>query len=297
MNSSPEERQKITDRAWVRVLLFLVSYFIFNSLMQMGGLYVMSIFSELPFSEYATSFQKQVARSDLPLTPMLVLQSAGLIGTLILVALFRRKLDRQSVASLGLRIKGWYRDAGVGFLLGVVLIGTGFLTLSLSGYLSIESIHFNPGALLLSLVFFLVVSLNEEIMLRGYVLNNLLKQYHPYHALGVTAFLFSVMHGINPNITIIGFLNIFLAGVLFGIYYIHRRNLWFPIMIHLSWNFFQGPILGFEVSGIRSKSILDHHIDGPFYITGGSFGFEGSLLLSLLLIISIWWIHHRYRES
>ncbi len=297
MNQPEMNRPSITGRAWVRVLLFLISYFIVNSLMQVGGIYLISLFKEMSFTEYLTSFQEQISQSNVSLSTLLVIQTSGLIGMLALVTIFRKKVDGRTLVSLGLSIRGWLRDAAAGLVMGLLLIGIGFLTLFVFGFLTIQSVQFAAGSLALSLLFFLVVSLNEEIMLRGYVLNNLLEQYHPYNALGVTAFLFSIMHGFNPNITMIGFLNIFLAGVLFGIYYIYRRNLWFPIMIHLSWNFFQGPVFGFEVSGLKSISLITHEVEGPFYLTGGSFGFEGSLLLTLLLLAAIWWIYHRYGES
>lgn len=299
MNSSDHAPQnsRLTDRAWIRVLFFLVSFFFINLVMQVGSMYFLSLMAGEPFSEFAVDFQNRVAEADVPIGPMLLIQTAGFAGMLGLVFLFRHYLDHKSVRSLGLRIRGWSKDALLGFGLGVALIGVGFGVLWILDMITITSTHFALGSLLISLLFYLVVSLNEEIMLRGYVLSNLLEDYHPYNALGVSALLFTIMHSLNPNITLIGFLNIFLAGVLFGLYYILRRNLWFPIMIHLSWNFFLGPILGFEVSGINSSSFISHELAGPDILTGGSFGFEGSIILTVLLVASCWWIHYRYSDS
>ena len=42
--------------------------------------------------------------------------------------------------------------------------------------------------------------------------------------------------------------------------------------------FLSGSIFGFEVSGIESESIINQSVTGSDYITGGEFGFEGSLL-------------------
>jgi len=67
-------------------------------------------------------------------------------------------------------------------------------------------------------------------------------------ALVVSAILFSIMHGQNPAFDYLAFINLFLAGVMLGLPYIFNKNLWFPIALHFSWNFFQS-LFGFKVSG------------------------------------------------
>jgi hypothetical protein len=64
--------------------------------------------------------------------------------------------------------------------------------------------------------------------------------------------------------------------------------------MHLTWNFFQGPIFGFEVSGIESESIINQSVTGSDYITGGEFGFEGSLLATALIIVLILFLDKKY---
>jgi len=81
-----------------------------------------------------------------------------------------------------------------------------------------------------------------------------------------------------------------------GIYYIHKQNLWFPIGIHFTWNLFQGAVLGFEVSGTKTVSMITQNIQGNELITGGEFGFEASLLATILMIVSIIVIHLKYRS-
>nr|MDE6348537.1 CPBP family intramembrane metalloprotease [Bacteroides sp.] len=83
------------------------------------------------------------------------------------------------------------------------------------------------------------------------------------------------------------FLNIVLAGCFLGASYVYTRNLCFPITLHWFWNWIQGPLLGYNVSGneFGQESLLVVRFPVDSLINGGSFGFEGSVLCSVLLII------------
>lgn len=64
--------------------------------------------------------------------------------------------------------------------------------------------------------------------------------------------------------------------------------------MHLTWNYFQGPVFGFEVSGIETQSIVNQTISGSDLITGGSFGFEGSILATFIIIGMILFLEKKY---
>ncbi|MDE5710977.1 MAG: CPBP family intramembrane metalloprotease, partial [Bacteroides sp.] len=105
-------------------------------------------------------------------------------------------------------------------------------------------------------------------------------------ALFISSTSFSLMHFFNPNFEFLPFLNILLAGVLLGASYIYTRNLCFPVALHWFWNWLQGPVLGYEVSGNRfGDTLLTLRLSDAHLMNGGSFGFEGSLLCTFLLII------------
>jgi hypothetical protein len=132
-----------------------------------------------------------------------------------------------------------------------------------------------------------IVALNEEILMRGYILNNLMDSMNKYWALLISATIFSVLHGMNPNISFLAIINIMLAGIILGSSYIFTRNLWFPISLHLFWNFFQGPVLGYSVSGMKIDSVFKVTLLGNTTVNGGQFGFEGSIVCTVLLIPAI----------
>ena len=106
-----------------------------------------------------------------------------------------------------------------------------------------------------------------------------------------------LMHIGNPNIGVLPLVNLFLAGIFLGIYTIHKNNLWFPIGAHLVWNYLQGPIYGFEVSGNKINSLFDQKLVGHVLFTGGSFGFEGSIILTLFLCISIFLMDKKFQSG
>ncbi|NQU54884.1 MAG: CPBP family intramembrane metalloprotease, partial [Bacteroidetes bacterium] len=150
------------------------------------------------------------------------------------------------------------------------------------------------GALSISFLLFIVVALNEEIMIRGYVLNNLLSSRNKYLALVISAIIFTAMHGLNSSLGRIALTNLFLAGILLGSAYIFTKNLWFPISLHLFWNFFQGPVLGYHVSGQQIESLFSIKLSGNEMLNGGGFGFEGSLVCTLMLVVVIGGIFFYY---
>lgn len=105
-------------------------------------------------------------------------------------------------------------------------------------------------------------------------------------ALLISSILFSLFHAANANIGIIALINIFVAGFLLGINYVFTRNIWFAVFLHFSWNFFQGPVFGYEVSGTNMSSLLQQTLKGPDLLTGGDFGFEGSLVCLFLNLLT-----------
>jgi hypothetical protein len=69
--------------------------------------------------------------------------------------------------------------------------------------------------------------------------------------------------------------------------YIFTKNLWFGILFHVSWNFVQGVVLGFKVSGIELPVLLQQNIRGSVLLTGGEFGLEASWLTAIVFAITI----------
>ena len=289
------EATPLIQYGWLRAILFLIAALIVSAIFTYIGMMVLALIFGFDFSTVATNPRDFL--KDIGLPANITVSFFGLIGMLGTNWLFRRYIDRKTFHSLGFDFSGYKKDFVIGLLVGFLLISSGFVLLSILGNLSVESINFNLPLLIGYILLFGVGSLNEEIMIRGYILSNLSESMNKYIALIVTSLLFGVMHLANANVTTLSFLNIVLAGIMLGIYYVHRRNLWLPISLHFSWNFFQGPIFGFEVSGVEVTGAITQNIQGPDLITGGTFGFEGSVIATLLMLIAIVLLHYKYQEE
>lgn len=188
---------------------------------------------------------------------------------------------------LGLSLKGRGKDLLAGVGVAVLLYAVGFGLSLLMGMVEVADVQWMPHDLLGALMFFLLVAVTEEVMLRGFVLGRMLSEgMNRFVALLLSSALFSAMHLFNPNFAFLPFVNILLAGCLLGASFLYTRNLCFPIVLHWFWNWLQGPVLGYEVSGTDcGQTLLTLRLKGNDLLTGGSFGFEGSLLCTVLLIV------------
>ena len=202
-----------------------------------------------------------------------VMQSSFLAGTFLAAWVLLKNWDHLPITDLGLSLKGRAKDIFWGTFVALAIYTVGFGILYGLGEIEITAVHFSAYDFLLSWILMLLVALAEEIAFRGFVLGHLLTAgVNRFVALFLSSALFSLMHIFNPNFST----------------YIYTRNLWFPIALHLFWNWLQGPILGFEVSGGRlGGTLLSLELPEENIINGGAFGFEGSVLCTALMIIAI----------
>lgn len=212
-----------------------------------------------------------------------LLMLVGYLSAAVLVLRWRQL----PLSLLGMSLKGRGKDLLAGLGVAMLLYAVGFGTSLLMGTVEIASVQWVPRDLLGTLLFFLLVAVTEEVMLRGFVLGRMLSAgMNRFVALFLSSALFSAMHLFNPNFALLPFVNILLAGCLLGASFLYTRNLCFPVVLHWFWNWLQGPVLGYEVSGMDSgETLLTLRLTGSDLLTGGSFGFEGSLLCTVLLVV------------
>lgn len=279
---------------WIRVLLFIPGAFIIAALFSIpAAVFVLKLgIGTDPFQTLAQLLKGEWL--------WLVVLLEFLIS-LISVWLFRTYVDRKNMTSLGLDPTGFVGESATGLFMGPGLLGICAIVLMLSGHLTWTDIVYEPQSLFISFGLLVMIAFSEELVFRGYILGNLLDSFkNKWIALVISAILFACYHLTHPGIDTLAFANLFLAGVLFGLNYIHTRNLWFSMLFHLSWNFFQGPLMGFNVSGLHLSSLLLPDIKGDEMITGGEFGLEGSMpdtAVTLIAVLILAWAFERKYQA
>ncbi len=281
---TPGTTTPLIKQGWLRAVLLFVAFISAGVLAGMaGGLFSLTLAGGTAFSQTLLN------------SVTLALFIFELVG-IVLVILFRRYIDRRPVKSLGFQWQTFQPDALTGFCLGMALLGAGSLVLLASHNLEWTDARFAPADLFMGLVLMVVIAFTEEMVFRGYILNNLMESMNKWVALAISAGLFTFAHGSNPGISFIAVINLLLAGLLLGINFIYTRNIWFAICFHFSWNFLQGPVLGYEVSGLPLQSVLQPSLHGPWWITGGSFGLEGSFVATGLLLFALLLLYAAYEK-
>ena len=276
--------KKITNHnGWIKALLSFFLIFIPEIL----GTAVLLIF------QYDLS---KISSARIDLNTMIVLEYFMIIFMAILLWLFMKFIDKQPLVQIGLQTKGRLKEFNYGILLGFIIMTTAFLFLLSINEIVFSNFSFSLDKVLLSVILFVGVSIFEEVVFRGYLLKNLLESFNPFVALFISSIFFSLIHGSNPNVTTLGLCNIFFAGFFLGASYVFTKNLWFPIGLHFSWNFFQA-MFGFKVSGLDSYSIIEFTIPENNILNGGEFGFESSILSLLIILFSTILIWKYYKST
>lgn len=263
---------ELTGR-WKNVLKLIIPYFIIVGSFQLIGILVLGL------------SLKDLGKG-LPAGPALVMMLFNAAGTFFVVWLLRKYLDKGTFSSLGLKTIPAI-DIVFGLLMGFFIMLAGYLILIAAHQITYLNNSFQIGDFTLNFLFFILVAFTEELLMRGYVLTNLMASMNKYTALVVSSAVFSLMHLANADYGWFAAFELFMAGILLGLSYIYTRNLWFPVALHFSWNFFQGAIFGFNVSGLHFYSVITHVRYEDNIWNGGAFGFEGSLLSLFLQIIAI----------
>lgn len=170
-----------------------------------------------------------------------------------------------------------------GAALGVIYITVVMGVLALFGGYQVTGVAITTG-LVVGLMLGVGAAFAEEVLFRGFMLRLLDKAYGTPTALTVVALLFGLIHLLNGvttgEVSWWGAVAIVLeAGFLLNAAYCLTRRLWFVIGLHLAWNFMLSGVFGLPVSGIDAGGgFLQGTVSGPVWLTGGTFGPEGSVI-------------------
>lgn len=273
-------KKPLISQGWLRTIIFMMTYLIALTVVSLIAFGIWFVFQDKGTAD-RSKFQILID-SNFRFNIFI-----NTVSAILSVWFSRKYIDKQSILSLGFVWKGFKNHALTGLFGGIAMLSFGTIFLIILKYLSFTNFEFNWLALLNGAMMMVLIAFYEELIFRGYILNNLMQDINKWWALAISAFIFMCVHLGNPGMDFLSSVEIFIAGIALGINYIYTKNLWFGFGLHFSWNFLQGPILGYQVSGINLPSTLHQSLTGPTFITGGAFGFEGSALCFIVNITFI----------
>jgi membrane protease YdiL (CAAX protease family) len=219
-------------------------------------------------------------------------------AALVTVLLFWRLVDRQPIRALGLRTAGAGRRLLKGAAIAALMMG--FVVIV--NYTLIDGatwdVNADAGQAVLVLVFgligFALQGPAEEVLFRGYILENVREQWGVRQAVVASSLAFGLLHAANPAFGPLPFVNLVLFGVAMALYkiYVDDNQLWGVFAIHAIWNWLQQVVFGLPNSGIVSVPhnalfTVTPNTSLPAIIWGSGFGPEGTLAATFVLLALI----------
>lgn len=290
-------------RAGWRLLLFGVLLVVLGSVVQVALLQA----TEPLLDRLSRTLGVEVSRGFDGMSAALAITGAAALGGWL--------LDRRRFADFGFHLRrDWWLDLAFGMALGGLLIVGIFAAEWALGWVTVTGVWRSTGdlpfpvAILLPLIAFLLVGYYEELLVRGYLLRNLAEglafgpipsRWALLLAWLLTSALFGFLHAGNPNANFVSSFNIGLAGLFLGLGILLTGELAIPIGLHITWNFFQGNVCGFPVSGTRvsDATVIAIHQTGPQQWTGGAFGPEAGLIGLIAIAVgcglTLLWVRRR----
>jgi uncharacterized protein len=186
-----------------------------------------------------------------------------------------------------------------GSLWGFAALSALLLILHLSGHFQIDSVALSGGAVfryaLGWAVVFLAVSVSEELGFRGYWLFSFSRRIRFWPAALFTSVVFGAAHLGNPGENVLGILQVVAVGLLLCFTLRRTGNLWFALGFHAAWDWAETFFYGTPDSGVLGVGrYLNTSVQGPNWLTGGSAGPEGSLLVFIVFALCALLIHFRF---
>jgi len=220
-------------------------------------------------------------------------EAVGLIGAVV-AALIMARIENRPFAIYGLPPGNAF---GKPFWIGVVW-GLVSITLLLVAIRALNGFYFGHLALhglriikfgLFWGLFFLLVGLSEEFLLRGYTQFTLSTGIGFWPTAAALSTLFGAIHLGNKGENLAGALGAAGIGMFFCLTLRRTGTLWFAVGMHASWDWGESFLYSVPDSGmIVPGHFLNSSFQGATWLTGGSVGPEASLFV--FVVIALMWL-------
>lgn len=282
---------------FIELLIFFLVYLVSSTAMSfilIAGAVITVLKDSSIMQQFATGDMQQaetlmnnLLESDSLMLFMLYANAA----IIFLTILFCITIQKRTAASMGFvrRKAGLHYLAGAG--VGLLLFSAAVLINMLTGSMTISGISpgFSPALFLLFLIGFGIQGMAEEVLYRGYFMVSVGRRYPVAVAVFLNSIVFSLLHIMNPGVSLLAVVNILLVGIVLSLYFLRTGNIWGIGALHSVWNFVQGNVFGMEVSGMDlSCSLLTSSTDpARSFWNGGAFGPEGGFSVTIVMVIAI----------
>ncbi|MBL8091061.1 MAG: CPBP family intramembrane metalloprotease [Anaerolineales bacterium] len=276
------------------IVLVIPLSFLFVFISQMGIIPIVIVLGILyGFSETGIDMPELPALVSGFWMAMQLISAFILVYAILWVWLFF--FEKRPFWTLGFELKNAVKQYARGFLFGMMMFVGSVAILGAFGSVAFES--GNPsqqgvaavGGVALVLFGWIIQGGAEEVLIRGWVLPVIGARYKAWIGLLVSSLIFAILHGLNPNLSAIALINLALFGVFAGLYAMREGSMWGISALHSVWNWVQGNFFGFEVSGTNAEggTLINLMETGADWLTGGAFGPEGGIAVTVVLVISI----------
>ena len=280
--SMAKSSKKLPNFIWATILVLIFMY----GGQIIGGICILPIYIMInKYSTYISNYQ----------LIELFINLFSFIFISLLVFIRVKFIEKRKISTLGFGREKWIKNYTKGFFTGILMMSIVVLLLFIFGCIEVEKNPNQPvgisalGGVVFILLGWIIQGATEEIVTRGWFMNVIGARYNISFGLILSSTIFGLLHLLNPDVNYLAVINIILVGFFFGIYALKNKDLWAVCGMHTAWNFAQGNIFGFEVSGINVEvaSIFDLNLVGSNVISGGSFGPEAGLVSTCVLLSSI----------
>lgn len=228
------------------------------------------------------------------------------ITVIFIFFLWVKFAEKRSLSSLG------FSNTNV-FLIYLKGFGLGFGFMALYAVLAYSLgvftpqnavLNFDAPAILLSTLVvlpgWLIQGASEEIMTRGWLFQAASRK-HALTGIILSSSIFALLHLGNGGMSYLSMANLILYGLFASSYALYTENLWGICAFHSAWNWAQGNVFGISVSGssaIGGSAMITGNTQGPAYLTGGVFGAEGSVIVTVILTVAtVYFFYLSYKKS
>lgn len=292
LNQSMQVTQDQSKAGPIRTILQTVLFFVISILLTgLGsGLYVF-IFLRKIIEGLGADPSQEAIREAINNDPMSIyVYLLTTIFTTITFLIGAKLIDKRSPQTFGFFKDKALSQYGKGIGIAAILMGLIFGILFIMGGLKTQvNSNLSLGLWFLGMLGFISQGMSEEVVMRGYLMNGLAPKWGFPVAMIFNSGIFAALHLGNPGMSTLALVNLFLAGIFFSVIFYLTDNMWLTGALHSFWNFIMGMVFGVQVSGLENlESIMQtKFVAGKDLFTGGAFGFEGGLVVTVLMLMAI----------